>query len=218
MGNHKTRGFTVFETLLSLILLVGVLAGTAMIVRRGFALFHTSSASGDINARGTRALDRVARELRGAGIGTIQQDLVTPAGMDKFWSPQLDYRLALDWAAGAVVWSPDKRLVLELETGEVANDIDDNGNGLVDEGKLVLLENPGLATERRVVLANGVSELLEGELPNGVDDNGNEIVDEAGLCFDREGNVLTVRLSLERVGPNGDVLVRTQRDSIIIRN
>jgi hypothetical protein len=65
---------------------------------------------------------------------------------------------------------------------------------------------------------NGVREALEGEAFNGLDDNGNGLVDERGLAIELDGDVLTVHLSLERRGPDGAPIVRTQQTSVRLRN
>ena len=68
------------------------------------------------------------------------------------------------------------------------------------------------------MLVNNVAALLEGELANGVDDNGNGLIDEAGFCVSREGENLTVRLSLLRLGPAEEVITRTQTTELALRN
>jgi hypothetical protein len=107
---------------------------------------------------------------------------------------------------------------LELETGEQDNGLDDNGNGLVDEGVIVWTENPGLVDERRVIRSHWVREYLEGELPNGLDDNGNGLRDERGLCFSIEGDVLTIRITLERRDDDGRIHTKTVQTSVRVRN
>ena len=110
------------------------------------------------------------------------------------------------------------RFALELAPGELDNGIDDNGNGLIDEGVLVRIENPGLANEQRSIFARGVSEYLEGETGDGTDENGNGLVDEGGLSFSRSNGSLQIALSLERIGPDGELMVRTLETSVALRN
>lgn len=211
-------GFTLLEALVSTCILTILLGGIVMASQRGLALFQTSSVNAEINARAGRAIDRVMRELLSSGIGTLQPDLTTPPGNPTVWSETLDYQAADDWVGGVVVWGTPRQLSLEYAEGELDNGIDDNGDGLVDEGALVLIEDPGGPGEKRVVLVNGVSELLEGEVQNASDDNGNGLEDERGFCVDLAGGFLTVRLSIERLGADGAVLVRTQQDSILLKN
>ena len=81
-----------------------------------------------------------------------------------------------------------------------------------------LVEDPGGPGERSTVLATRVRVLQGGEELNGLDDNGNGLVDEAGLCFDQEESLLTIRLCVEGVGPSGEAIVRTFEDALVLRN
>ena len=130
----------------------------------------------------------------------------------------MDFRQALGWQDNAIVFGPDRRIELELAPGEIDNGIDDNGNGIADDYVVVLLTNPGALDEIRVVLATRVTELLAGELDNGVDDNGNGIADEGGLCFDQEGETITVRLTVAGLSPSGDLIARTFEDAVVLKN
>ena len=46
--------------------------------------------------------------------------------------------------------------------GEIDDGLDNNGNGLVDEGQVVWITDLGLPGQRAVVLCNWVSEALDG--------------------------------------------------------
>lgn len=218
MGSAARNGFTLIELLISFTLLVVVIGGVTMASQRGLALFESSALSTDVDARSARAIDRIVRELIGAGGTSFAPDLTTPPGNPTVWSSTLDFQAAEDWQAGAIVWSAPSRIVLELAEAELDNGVDDNGDGLVDERRVVLLRAFGQPDEQRVVLVNGVQELLEGETANGLDDDGNGLVDEAGLSFDTAQGSLTVRLSVMRAGRDGRGVVRTHRDSVTLRN
>ena len=88
----------------------------------------------------------------------------------------------------------------------------------MDEGVLVLVRNVGLTSQQRVVLCHNVRELLEGEIANGIDDNGNLLDDEPGFFIQKAGRVVTIRLSIEGISPQGQVLVRTAESSARMRN
>lgn len=214
---HPRSGASLVETLIAVSMSLLLLGGVVQSTNRGLAAFRTGSANNDVESRAARALNRIVGELLGASAGNLQPDLTTPPGNPTAWSTAIDFRVGEEWLAGAVQWSAPRRLAWVLASGELDNDLDDNGDGLADEGSIVFLEAPGTADERRVVLANGVRELLEGESLNGLDDNGNGLIDEGGLVFDLDGQVLTIRFSLERIGPEGSI-VRTQQVSIRLRN
>ena len=212
-SGFSRSGFTLAEVVVGLTLTSIVLGSVGMAARRGLGLFERSSANSEITARSGRAIDRIAKELLGAD----RSDL-TPFPVLPFGSSTIDFKTATAWAGGGIVWSPVRRIALQLAQGELNNGADDNGNGLVDEGAVVLVENPGQADERRIEIVTGVSELLAGETLNAADDNGNGLRDEAGLSFVLVGDVLTIRLSIEHMGPDGQLMVRTQQASIMLRN
>jgi len=211
-------GFTLLEVIVSLTLIAMVFGCVLLTTRGGLGAFRASSAAADLNARSARTMNRIVREFLAVGKGSLSPDLSSPVGAAPLWSSSMDYQAAFAWDQDTIVWGALRRLAFEMAAGELENGEDDNGNGLIDEGSIVLIENPGQPGERRVVFANGVSRWLEGEVPNGVDDNGNGLVDESGLAFDFEDEKLTVRISMERVGPDGRQLIRTLSDSVALRN
>jgi len=212
----RSSGFTLIEALISAVLASLLFGSIVMAVNRGAGVFEQSVANNDVDSRGARIVDLITRELLAATEGSLSPNLHTPIGANTLWTSTLDYRHAVGWAAGVQFGDP-MRITLEMEDGEVDNGVDDNNNGLIDERKIVRIDNPG-PNEQRLVLAHGVSAFLEGELANGADDNGNGVIDERGLCFDLTGNTLNVRLSLERIGPGQSLIVRTQTASIAFRN
>ena len=132
-------------------------------------------------------------------------------------SGRLSYRVPEGYNAG-VQWGLPQSIAWELDPGEVNDGLDNDGDGLIDEGQVVRTLDEGTPDELRVVVCKGVAELLEGEDPNGFDDNGNLLVDEPGFCVDVQGTVLTMRLTLESQGPQGRILRKTARTAIRIRN
>ena len=214
---RNRRGFSLIEIAISLAILAVILGSLGLVMQRGMGLFRTRSATSDIETRAARGLDRMVRELRAAASATVT-DVTTPLGAPKFWAASLDYCPAVDWKDDALELGPARRLELVLAPGELKNGLDDNGDGLADEGQVLLVLDPGGPLEESTVLATRVRAELGGELPNGLDDNGNGLVDEAGLCFDQEQGLLTIRLSVEGIGPSGEPIVRTFEDALVLRN
>ena len=213
----RTAGFTLIEMSISVVLLSIIIGGMALAVDRGRGVFRETTANHDLDSRSARTMNRILRELLGFRENSLNPNLASPNGGPVTWSSTLDFTIAAGWAGG-VVPGTITRIALELENGELDNGVDDNSDGLVDERAVVLIQNVGLANEARTVLVGGVSELAEGEVFNGLDDNGNGLVDEAGLAFDIEGGSLNVRLSIERLGPSGDLIQRSQATSVVARN
>ena len=136
-------------------------------------------------------------------------------------SPQssnfLEYQRPL--TLSPLAWDDTERLTFEYEPGELDDGLDNDGDGLVDEGRLIRYVDYLLPTERRIVLCSGVAEFLEGEEGgNLADDNGNGLVDEPGLGFDIDGGTLNVRMSVAGTGPTGTEIVRTRVASVFLRN
>ena len=107
---------------------------------------------------------------------------------------------------------------LEYMPGETNNGIDDNGDGFVDECRIVRVENPGTPDETILVLGTQVSEFYEGESPNLNDDNGNGLIDERGLCFYRTEDLITILVTLLRRDSQGRVETRSSMTTIAVRN
>jgi hypothetical protein len=196
------------------VLLCALLLGSiTMALERASSIFEHGTAAGDVNARAARALFRVSQELIGARRSTLAPAPALPFGTDT-----LEFETAVDTAGSVITWGPRRQIALQLAAGELDNGVDDDGDGLIDERSIVRVDNPGLPGVRRTVLVNGVGELLEGEVLNAADDNGNGLIDEAGLCFSEEDGALVVRLTLERIGPERELLRRTQQVSVFLRN
>jgi hypothetical protein len=117
-----------------------------------------------------------------------------------------------------VTWGDPRTVRFEYENGELDDGVDNNNNGLADEGVVVWIENAGQPDERRSVWASGVREYLAGETFNGEDDNENGLSDEAGLSFAIDDDVLTIRLTLEDRGPSGVLITKSTETSVHVRN
>jgi hypothetical protein len=59
---------------------------------------------------------------------------------------------------------------------------------------------------------------LDGEVFNGSDDNANGVIDEKGLAFVIDRDAVTIRLSLERIGPAGEPITQTVQTTVTVRN
>ncbi len=204
-------GLTVTELVVTLVLLGLLFSSAILAATGGYGAFRASTVTADLETRVRRALDRVAFELLSVGEEELLPD---PAG--QFGTSDLLFRQATGLNGTVVVWGPQNRLALEYEPGEVDDGLDNDGNGLADDGVLVLTRDVG-ANEKRVILCHGVRELLENETADGTDENGNDVTDEAGFNVHRADDVLFLRLSLEERGENG-VLVRTLETSVRLRN
>lgn len=211
---HSRRsrgGFTLVEAVIASALALLLLSSAVLAARGGMGAFRATQDASDAEARVRRALDRVVIELMSAGVSELLPDPSTDFGGSNF-----QFRRAVGLDGTAPVWGPTSSLAFEYGPGESDDGVDNDGNGLVDDGILVLTRDVG-GDEQRIVLCRGVRELLEGETADGDDDNGNGVIDEAGFNVRRVGTVLFVRLSVEEPVETGTI-IRTLETSVRPRN
>jgi prepilin-type N-terminal cleavage/methylation domain-containing protein len=205
-------GFTLVEMSVALVLL-SVVGGLFLLTTESASnATRTGVAVAELDGRALRALDRVCESLKSSSA-----DQATPQALAPFSGTELEFRRGLGADAdGDIVWGPLERV--ELEYDEADDGVDDDGDGLVDEGRLVWIESPGAADERRAVLCEGVREYLAGETFDGDDENDNGLIDERGFALDFDGNRVTVRLTLVSRDAQGNTLASTVQRSVSFRN
>jgi hypothetical protein len=177
---------------------------------QGSNMFQRNTTESKMLGDGSQATTRVLQELFGVPVAAF-----TPGfGQPPFGSSVLEFETTR-WENGAFSPLTTTRIGFELGRGEVdGNGLDDDGDGLVDEGALVLIRDFGGADEQRVVLLEGIASFLEGEVFNAADDNGNGLQDERGVSFERVGNSLVLRMTVCGVGPHGEVMQRSVRTAL----
>lgn len=213
--SKRRHGFSLVELVTALTLFLGVIGSLSLAAGRGLGLFQDSGVRLEVRTRAEKAIDRAARELLGAVASSLTPDVLSAPSA---WTSELSFSRGADWLGGAPVLTPSMRLAWEFSPGESDDGTDENNNGLIDEGDIVLVLDEGLPTELRTVLATGMAEFLEGELPNGVDDNGNGLIDESGFCIAREGSLLILRATAARATSSTTTLQYTEEAAVGIRN
>jgi len=206
-------GFSMLELLICVGLLSLVFGSLGLVSRTTDSLYRQTSRSSNLEARCRQTVDHVV-DLLATMVGV--QSFPDPVAPN--WTGTLDFVQATGVVGGALSWGPPLRLVLEMDAGEVEDGIDNDGDGSIDEGRLVLIRNPGAGGELRTILCHGVSYYAEREVGNGADDNGNGMVDERGFCMERQGDVMRVFLTLEDQDDAGRPVVCSVTTSLRIRN
>jgi type II secretory pathway pseudopilin PulG len=210
----RRAGFTLVELTIST-LIMGMMMGFLMLVQvTGQSAADQAGLEDEAEARLTRALERVSNELRSVVDATIWEDLEGLAGA----SDILTFQALVSLEGGVATTGSVVRLEVEVEPSEVLDDVDNDGDGLVDEGVLYLTRDLGGAGEQRVVLCRGVQEYYTGESLDLVDENGNGLVDEGGFHIERDGDRLIVRLAVEAARTDGSREARSGEAHIWIRN
>jgi hypothetical protein len=200
-------GFSLVEIVIAAAILFLVIGSVTMMGVASDRGYRTGATVAQLEEQTALAIDRVSADLRVAVLDSVELD----------GSGAVTYVQAIGFSGGPI-WSTRRRLAFELEPGELEDGIDNNGNGLADEGRIVLTVDADGPAESLRVLSRWVPRLGEGEAANGLDDNGDGLIDERGLSIQREGDVLIVRLSLEKRDPDGRLLRRTARTGIQPRN
>ncbi|HEX6883334.1 MAG TPA: prepilin-type N-terminal cleavage/methylation domain-containing protein [Planctomycetota bacterium] len=203
-------GFTFVEAMIAISLLAIMFLAVAQTSSRASDAFDEGSADHILSTSTHRTLERMAQAIE-------YSDATILAGLGYLGADQVTFRVPVDFVAGVVV-SRSMQVLAEREPGELDDGQDNDGDGLVDELRVVEVVDLNTPDERRTVLLSGVSELFDGELANDADDNGNGLIDEAGLSFSSDGNVVTLRLSVQRRGEGGRVLSKTAETAVRLRN
>jgi hypothetical protein len=207
------RGLSLIEVVLGLVLVLAAVAAALSITSTASSVTAATTARGQLDVRVHRTLDRIARELVAAREDSLDPDAEAPLG-----ASALSFQRAVDDGAGGIAWSSMRRIESLPSPADPEDGIDNDGNGLVDDREIWLVRDFALPGERRSLLTRHVASFLEGESSNVTDDNGNGLIDERGLSIEHRDGVLVIRITLQAVGPDGDVMSRTAEMAVQPRN
>lgn len=132
IASRPRGGFTLLELSIASVVLLIVLGAMVRALTSGSSAFEEGTSVAEADANAQRLLDRIADELRDADFSTFAPPATAPFGSDS-----LTFNRGRGWAAGALVHGPTQILRSVIDTGELDNGVDDNGNGLIDEKGLV---------------------------------------------------------------------------------
>lgn len=138
---RTTRGFTLTEVMISGAILVTAMTVALQVL--GTTSEHVADATigADLRSRGHSAAMILRSALRGVnvqdGVTPVKQQL-HPTLANQYLGLSYQRVTGFDPAAGLSTKSPTNVLSFNLESGETLNDVDDDGDGLVDEGTMFL--------------------------------------------------------------------------------
>lgn len=213
ISRSSRAGVTLLEMVIGASLLTVLLGGLSAVTLSAERVEAQTSAILELESRARRTVDRIAEELR-----TARRDGLWPQPSAPLGSSGLQYQRNEGWSAGAISWSPPLSIALRPSPEDPDYGADGDGDGLVDAGRVIWTRDIGLPGETSATLVNGVSDLTEGETANGLDDNGNGLIDERGLSFELDGDMLHIRLTLERIEIGGQRILRTIDTAIGLSN
>lgn len=210
----ERSGFSLVELMIALSIALAIFGLLSAFQLRTQDSYRQTSAQSRVDSAARNATTRILDELSG-----IARALLVPDPSSALGSDTLTFqRPSAVSNTGAVTWSTQTRLALLMDDRETDNGVDDDGDGLVDERRLVLTREANTANPEPVTLCHGVPELYPGETENGVDDNGNGVVDERGFSVRRIGDLLCVRLAVQLVMSNGGTVTATVDTAVILHN
>jgi len=196
------------------ITLLGAVVGSVLaVLRTSTRAIGVGTTDARLESLASQTLDLIASRLRSSQRATMTPTLSAP-----FSSSQITFQTSVGIAGGATVWGPVECIRFEYAPNDPNDGIDNDGNGIVDEGRVVWVQDVGGPNERSTVWATGISEYLHGETRDNADQNGNGLVDEQGLCFEFDGTSVIVRLTLEARDASGVLLTRTVQERVFFRN
>ena len=190
-------GFTLIEVLITVSLLSLVGANVYMVLADSSKAYESQTIAADTELQVRRTLDRIALAIMGSSRETLWTVEEAP-----FSAHALNFESNLGMQDGVPVWSEPQQIAM------------------INEGsrKVAWFENPDFENERKVIWNKYVAEFSAGEIPNGIDDNGNGLTDELGLSFALNGNSVTIRLTLQRQGADGNWVTRELATTVTCRN
>lgn len=188
---HPPSGFTLVEVMLALTLMAVILLGFTTAVRSSSQTYSSVAVVSGLENDAHDMLDRIADELRLAGTGSPDW------AFDPAVPGVVTYNRCLGSFQGTVAWDVPMTLAAIADYGEIGGDgVDNNGNGLVDEQRLVIEDPLTLA-----IVQEWCHHVRSG-----------------GLVFAKNGNDITVSLTLEKLNPEGALTSYSAATVVSLRN
>ena len=207
-------GFGLVEMLISAAIALLALGSIGIATSSNVNAFEAGNLRTALNSKANQVLDRAVRELDLADKATLTGVPAAPLFAE---TATFDVPDTVSFATGIVTWKTT-RVELQYEPSETDDGLDNDADGLIDEGQVVLTRDFGTPAALATVLATGVAEYAEGETLDATDENGNGLVDERGLALCFDGSRILLRLTLERADTNGSVVRTSLSTTVTCRN
>ena len=210
--NKKRAGLTLLELMISMVLIAAVVGIPIAALRSFNQAYQAAAITSELDLQARRAMKTIVERIR-----ATSQDVIGPPGLGPGVTSSWIDSQAATFAGGARAWDNAERIAFEYLPTDPDDGVDNDGNGLVDDGRIVWIQNLGPG-QQVTTLCSWVSEGLEGETPaNLADDNGNGLIDERGLSFEVLGELITVRITLAR-RYEGQLLMHSIDRTVSFRN
>jgi hypothetical protein len=179
------EGFTLLETVFCVGLAGIILAGVASVAMTSQDLIAEEFSIQGLDERGRRVVSRVVEELRQAVASSVRPLIISD-------SSYIEFQKSAGFSGGAVQLAPLMRIAFVPADAELPDGLDNNGDGLADEGSVEVQEgtNPPVRISENVL----------------------------GLRFNRAGNQFTIEVDVAVRREDGDVATRSLVRSVTTRN
>jgi type II secretory pathway pseudopilin PulG len=209
LARRRIGGFSLVELLVALAGTAAVFGIVVLGTNRAFGTWKATVKETEVERLAARSADRVVAMLSDASLATIADDLAAPNG-----GSSITYQAFGPAADGTATLENSVTLSWVADASDAADGVDNDGDGLTDEGTIVRTDASGARTE----LVRNVAGYLDGETNNSIDDNGNGLIDERGFCLELDGRRLTVRLTLQALDEDGSVVSKSAESVVRLRD
>lgn len=133
ISRSSSRGVTLLEMMTALAALTVVMGGAYMFFQGSERAAETRDAFANVEQAARNLVDKLATEIRQSSANCPDWE-ISPAG------DSITFNKAIAYDGDDIVWSPAITYALVPTLGETADEVDDNGNNLVDESILTRTE------------------------------------------------------------------------------
>ncbi len=203
--NARRRGVSLIEVLVAATILSGIFLTLYAILHTSTDDYANQSIHVKLDQLARDTLEQIVRELRNAG-AVATDNLIVPGeplyvadGVSRWADIDFTLHSGINPATGAPIFGDRIRYRWVVEPDEVVNGVDDNRNGLIDEGYIERTETLGAA-------APVVSKLCRGVVPN------------KGLAVDASPSRVGVELEVMGLDAKRRIQTRRAQSAADLRN
>ncbi len=178
----RQAGFSMLEVMIVTAMLMVAITAIFQVIAAGTDHYNSGSVLVDIQAQARRMMDRIVTDLESSGTS-----VVSLSGSDS-----ISFQKNTGYSGGSITWGNVITIAFAYETGEIDNGVDDNNNGIVDEGVITRTESGTTVTLGHYLKENG-------------------------LTFIKVGNFVTIRMELAKPA-KGELLETYIETSVLLKN
>lgn len=147
----RRDGFVLQEMAISMLMSLIVLGTVFAFVKSGITNSQVTTARALLDRNAGAALRAITDALLPAGKATLS------AANAPLGASFLDFQVPASAVAAGIVWGSVTRIELRADPADAPDGVDNDGDGLVDEGEIVLHRNFGLASQSDSIRATPAS-------------------------------------------------------------